>query len=171
MVKNKEVFAEGRAFFEWWCCWNQTESSRGQTLKAIHRWVSYGVTCPVYNAGLSFRQPQDLLHTWHGRPHPGDDFDPRGGIEKGHHSHLLWHDNLWICTLRKLPQGSTCMQKCVKTTQSHTDNIFVCRRNIFGYSICMSHKTSAELHLHTLGTFCFVWYGRHKLKKHLFMLA
>lgn len=134
----------------------------------MHRWVRYGVTRPVYHAGLSFRQPQDLLHTWHGRPHPGDDFDPRGGIEKGHHSHLLWHDNLWICTLRKLPQGSTCMQKCVKTTQSHTDNIFVCRRNICGYSICVqkkSHKTSAEVHLPTLGTFCFVWYGIHKLKR------
>lgn len=44
---------------------------------------------PLNNADLFYRQPQDLFHPWHGGSHPGDDFDPRGGAEKGDNSHLL----------------------------------------------------------------------------------
>lgn len=70
---------------------------------------------PFYDAGLSFRQPQDLFHTRHGGSDPGDDADPWRGAEKSHHPHLFWHDHLWIRTLWKLPQGSICIQKCVCT--------------------------------------------------------
>lgn len=135
------------------CSWNEetcgvflrakveTRSNHGEI-------VRYGFTCPFDNAGLSFRQSQDLFHTWHGGSHPGDDFDPGGRVEKGHHSHLLRHDHLWKCTLWKLPQGKNThmdaemFQRRPYLQCSHIESIqtmflYVHVREICGHFICM----------------------------------
>ena len=85
---------------------------------------------------LSFRQPQDLFHTWHSGSNPGDDTDPWRGTEKSHHPHLLWHDHLWTRTLWKLSQGTTFIQKCVNTYRQQT-------------SAELFTKASAERQIHT----------------------
>lgn len=73
-----------------------TDTTRNKTIRL----------CTSHDAGLSFRQPQDLLYSLHGGSNPGDDIDPWRGTEKSHHPYLLWHDHVWTCTLWKLPQGS-----------------------------------------------------------------